>query len=78
MASALQPVEVLLLQSLVGLVQDIGADPAKWPMTVPGALTVALGRLQIALPGLLVSEAGQLQAQVLAKLQEALANAQKA
>ena len=74
--TAAVPVEVAVLQALLQFNTNIGADPTKWALTVPGAFTVLLGTIQLQLPALAQAEAGALQAEVNAKLTAAIAKLQ--
>lgn len=52
---------------------DIGTDPAKWVVTVPGALTKLLGTLELQIPLVVSAEGGALQAAVTAKVNDLIA-----
>ena len=69
------PVLVAAAPSLIAVLQavqqfniNIGADPTKWPITVPGALTILLGTIQLQLPAVASAEATALQADVNGKI----------
>lgn len=52
---------------------DIGTDPTKWPITVPGALTKLLGTLELQIPVVVSAEGGALQAVISLKVNELIA-----
>ena len=74
--SAAVPELVAVLQAIKQFNANIGPDPAKWAFTVPGALTVLLGTVQLQLPALAVAEAGALQADVNSKIDSWIASLQ--
>jgi hypothetical protein len=52
------PALIAVLQAIKQFNANIGADPAKWVITVPGALTILLGTVELQLPALATAEAG--------------------
>lgn len=73
--SSPNPLEVAAIPSLLAVIKalqtfntNIGPDPTKWALTVPGAFTVLLGTVQLQVPELAIAEGGALQADVNAKL----------
>lgn len=55
------PVAIVALKALQAFNTNIGVDPTKWAFTVPGALTVLVGTLQLQVPVLAGAEIGALQ-----------------
>jgi hypothetical protein len=72
-ATAAQPIEIAVLEALLQFNANIGPDPTKWALTVPGAFTILLGTVQLQVPALAQSEAGAIQGEVNAKLTAAIA-----
>jgi hypothetical protein len=66
--TAAVPGLIAVLQAIKQFNANIGPDPAKWPLTVPGALTILLGTVQLQLPALATAEAGALQTDVNSKI----------
>jgi hypothetical protein len=67
------PAVVAALQAVQAFSTNIGVDPTKWALTVPGALTVLLGTLQLQIPVLAQSEVGALQTQLNTHIAAAIA-----
>ena len=65
---AAEPSLIAILQALKAFNVNIGADPTKWPLTVPGAFTILVGTVQLQLPSVAAAEAGALQADVNSKI----------
>ena len=59
---AAAPELIAMLKAIAAFNINIGVDPTKWALTVPGALTVLLGTIQLQIPALVAGEAGALQA----------------
>jgi hypothetical protein len=66
--AAAAPSLIAVLEAVQAFNTNIGSDPTKWALTVPGALTVLLGTIQLQVPTLAASEAATLQGDVNAKL----------
>lgn len=66
--AAAAPALIAALQAVQTFFTNIGTDPTKWALTVPGAATVLLGSLQLQVPTLAQAEAATLQGTVNAKL----------
>lgn len=62
------PALIAMLQAVQNFIANIGPDPQKWPLTVPGALTVLLGTVELQLPVLATAEAGHALADINAKI----------
>jgi hypothetical protein len=77
-AAAAAPSLIAVLEAIQAFNTNIGANPAEWPLKVPGAFTVLLGTVQMQLPALAAAEAGTLQADVNAKLAGWIASLKKA
>jgi hypothetical protein len=76
--TAATPELIAVLQAILTFNANIGPDPSKWPLTVPGALTVLLGTVQLQVPALATAEAGAIQAEVNAKVQAWISSLQAA
>lgn len=57
---AAAPELIVVLKAVQQFIANIGPDPAKWPLTVPGALTVLIGTAQLQVPALVAAEEGVL------------------
>jgi hypothetical protein len=55
---------------------DIGPDPAKWALLLPGAFQKLLGTLEMQIPVVFSAEGGALQTAVTAKVNELIAKVQ--
>lgn len=62
------PALIAVLKAVQAFVVNIGTDPTKWALTVPGALTVLVGTASLEVPVLAAAEAGAVQATVNAKI----------
>lgn len=62
------PSAIAILAAVQTFVSNLGPDPAKIPLTAPGALQVLLGTVELQGPALAVSEWGALQSAAGAKL----------
>ena len=69
LVTAASPELIAVLKAILQFNANIGADPAQWPLKVPGAFTVLLGTVQLQLPALAAAEAGALQADVNSKVE---------
>ena len=58
---AAAPSLIVALQAVQTFLTNIGTDPTKWALTVPGALQVLGGTLELQIPTLAGAEAGALQ-----------------
>jgi hypothetical protein len=76
LVTAATPELIALIQALMQFETNIGPDPLKWVATVPGALTILLGTVQLQLPALGISEITALQADINARLAAILAKLQ--
>lgn len=63
------PAVIAVLTAVQAFVTNIGVDPTKWPLTVPGALTVLVGTAQLQVPMLAAAEAGAIASQVNSHIQ---------
>lgn len=67
------PAVVAALTAVQAFSTNIGVDPTKWALTVPGALTVLLGTLQLQIPVLAQGEVAALQTQLNSHIAAAIA-----
>lgn len=74
--AAATPALIAVLQAIKQFNVNIGIDPAKWVLTVPGALTILIGTVELQLPAVAVAEAGALQTDVNAKIDGWIASLQ--
>jgi hypothetical protein len=74
--TAATPELIAVLQAILQFNANIGVNPAQWPLTVPGALTVLLGTVQLQVPALASAEAGAVVAEVNAKISAWIASLQ--
>lgn len=56
--SAAAPELIAVLKAVQQFITNVGTDPTKWAVTVPGALTVLIGTAQLQVPALVAAEAG--------------------
>ena len=74
--AAATPSLIAVLQALKQFNVNIGADPTKWALTVPGAFTILVGTVQLQLPALAVEEGAALQTDVNSKIDGWIASLQ--
>lgn len=74
--AAAAPALIAALQAIQAFNTNIGTDPTKWALTVPGALTVLLGSLQLQVPALASAAAATVQTDLNAKLASAITSLQ--
>ena len=68
LATAAAPELIAVLQAIQTFNTNIGPDPTKWTLNLPGALTVLLGTVQLQVPALATAEVGAIQGEVNTKL----------
>jgi hypothetical protein len=73
---AAAPSLIAVLNAIKAFNLNIGADPTKWALTVPGALTILVGTVQLQLPEVAQAEAGLLQTDVNTKIDGWIASLQ--
>lgn len=73
---AAEPALVAALQAIKAFITNVGTDPTKFPLTVPGAFTVLLGTLQLQIPTVAAAEVVALQSAINAKVDSAIASLQ--
>jgi hypothetical protein len=66
--SAAAPELVIVLQALQTFLTNLGTDPTKFAITLPGALQVFLGTAELQLPALAGAEVGAVQTAANAKI----------
>jgi Transglycosylase SLT domain len=71
--TAAAPAIINALNAVKQFTADIGPDPAKWALMVPGALQKLLGTIEMQIPIVATAEAGALQSVVNAKVDELIA-----
>lgn len=71
---AAAPSLIAVLQALKQFNVNIGADPTKWALTVPGAFTILVGTVQLQLPSVAAAEAGALQTDINTKIDSWIAS----
>lgn len=74
--SAAAPAVIAMLNAVKQFNVNIGPDPTKWALTVPGAFTILLGTVSLSLPTLAVAEGATLQADVNTKIDALIAKLQ--
>lgn len=62
------PSAIAVLQAVQQFVTDLGTDPTKWALNLPGAELKLLGTIQLQVPTLLVSEGSAVQTEVNTKI----------
>jgi hypothetical protein len=70
---AAAPAIINALNAVNQFATDIGPDPTKWALMVPGALQKLLGTLEMQIPIVATAEGGALQTVVNAKVTELIA-----
>ena len=65
---AASPALIAILQAVQTFNTNIGADPTKWALTVPGAFQILLGSIQLQLPGIAVAEGTLVQTEINTKV----------
>ncbi len=56
--SAAAPELIVVFKAIQTFIANVGTDPTKWALTVPGALTVLIGTAQLQVPALVAAEEG--------------------
>lgn len=72
----LAPIAIAVLQGIQQLIANVGSDPATVALKFPGAVTVFIGSLQLALPGLAATELANLETEANTKLAALIAKLQ--
>ncbi len=75
--TAAAPELIAALTAIKTFNANIGADPTKWALTVPPALVILLGTVQLQVPALVSAESATIQADINTKVDGWIAQLQK-